>query len=275
MQHEDTASEHSEVPEEEQQAPTKKRRHVIKNRLELPDSDKDNLAEWYEAHPCFYNKKDPKYRVPAFKQRLMIDKAAELTLKHHRDITYDAVYQWFRDMRTQLVKDNKQLKSGAAAKESFGRDQLQKRFGFLHQHTLIFAKRRTLGLAPLESESDQDPTDDEDPAAELPEEDAAPEGAATAVTGVPTTTTSTSSAPPRGGCRVRGGRGGQQAPRGIRVRPRPQGTSSMQDKLETAILNIATNQHTMTDIRRQVDRVVEASHAMLDQSRDIRHTWTQ
>ena len=277
-QHEDSGSGgQSEAgdDDEEQQAPGKKRRRVVKHKLDLDDNQKNDLADWYQANACFYNKRDPNYRKPPFKERLVIDKAAELTMELGKDITYEQIWSWFKDMRTQFVRNNKPPKSGSAARESHGRDLVMKRFGFLKSHVTIFAQRSTMGLAPPEGtldEEDEGAAEEEEAAAVEDEGDVSGGLSPTAETQAAAPTADTSTAPPRGLARVRGGGSRQPSRRAARAHPV---AGSMQDKLEAAILQIATSQETLGDMRRQVDRVVEASHSMLEKSQDIRHTWTQ
>ena len=144
----DDASAHS----EDVVAPAAKKRRKAKTTLDVDDDVKQELAEWYEAHPFFYDKKEKHYKDASYKDRVLAEKAAELSIRLNKDILFKNLKQWFADMRTQFVRDKKKSGAGAGDCESYGRILIAKRFHFFYKHTKIHAQRATLGMRQVVAE---------------------------------------------------------------------------------------------------------------------------
>ena len=55
----------------------KKRKKRKKVPFDVPEHTKEQLVDWYEAHPFFYDKTEERYKDPAYKESKTVEKAAE------------------------------------------------------------------------------------------------------------------------------------------------------------------------------------------------------
>lgn len=110
----------------------------------MSPEDEQDMVEWLQAHPIFYNKKMTSYKETAKKERMWAEKATELGK------TVLVLKTWYSSMRTRYGKLRK-TKSGDADKERTERDEwVIKNFDFLHPHIYEVQKKTTVSVSIID-----------------------------------------------------------------------------------------------------------------------------
>ena len=110
----------------------------------LNDEQEDALVEWFENLPLFYNKTAKDYKNIQLKERIITEKAAELTETLGRDITVGQMRAWIKGHRTNYGKLVNRPSGSAAFTER--QEWTINRFQFLRPHIKRRTERLELGM---------------------------------------------------------------------------------------------------------------------------------